>query len=1031
MAKRSDFAQKLLDDLRVRKERMSASQSSKSSKPITADAYSYSKQAYRGSREMKTHQTTALINGSTCHKSTGGNRSFSIGEASKQIVPFGRGRSSEQIGDLSMALAFALENGGKLRRMDSSGNSSVLGFLNQIGRRSVDMAKIERSSIDRHSSATSRFPTLSHLHIKEISKGAQKLNQILKACSNGVNFDRYSIEIVRELLKGAMDLEESLRMLVNLQEASEYMISPQSKTRITLLDDDEDDNDIIVKTDENKQLARPIFSFDKPSRNSHYIHEAARTDLKQRLMALTYKSETTNFGHDNHTLRTLNSQRRSASHNPNVKNLMAFSEHKKHSSPSILKPENGRIPNVIAKLMGLEELPENDDSKYITKKESSSKGKTERIVAKKTAEVTHERKTKDAGTLGSDIRKHKQMQPNQIQLTQDTTHSLHAERNLASQHASFEGTSHHGKLLQKDVEGIKPMRSSNKVNMKIGKHQSNIDQPSQRIGSRKDIQEKERKQDNPKLREQKGKEKGETKVLKQQLQQMTHQTLNGSEAAIVLQGQAECNLTMLKTEMRDAHMLLSNNQAKSANNLAFQQQQMLQNFESLDIKHHAVDNEHQNIKQKIQVRRQIRSESRSLPKKYPHTSQAITNNGSSTESTGTMQSMGFPNRWHHGDLVQDKNSPNFNVTMQDSMDKNSNQNMSPRNLNSEVMKEKNITTIPPVMEEKPVHLTAVQKVKVTKVQKAMAPRKIDELPTRRSGNPHNLARPLKHQTSMLQEVKQKRHNRLGQSKEEERVRSNRSKEAEAGIKKSNKSVSSTRQPNMVEELQSQPEQASNLCIPPTDDECQSLKGPEILAPNENSSSVINDQQGYDPDFGIGKHKSHSIVLDPLNRTHEGKIVISYPQQLENQKVSELETLEPLTESENHLKHILIKSQLFLNTAEALFKLNIPPDILHAGGHDCHDEESKLILDCGYELHKDFEKLKYKAECIIEDYLPKMLELDVYNRDLDVNCMWDFGWHEMMFTFLEKDDVIRDVERHVLNALLDEVTRDLVLLFWLH
>lgn len=193
---------------------------------------------------------------------------------------------------------------------------------------------------------------------------------------------------------------------------------------------------------------------------------------------------------------------------------------------------------------------------------------------------------------------------------------------------------------------------------------------------------------------------------------------------------------------------------------------------------------------------------------------------------------------------------------------------------------------------------------------------------------------------------------------------------------------------------------------------------------------------------------------------EGKIDISYTPQLENQKVYGLETLEPLTESENHLKQILIKSQLFLNTAEALFKLNIPLDILHAGDRDCHDEQRKLILDCGYEvmkrkgkrqelsvhpfmrisitsfkvrslydlikqLQKDIGKLKHKAECTVEDYLPKMLEIDVYNRDLDVNCMWDFGWHEMTFTLLEKDDVIRDVERHVLNALLDEVTRDLL------
>jgi hypothetical protein len=35
---------------------------------------------------------------------------------------------------------------------------------------------------------------------------------------------------------------------------------------------------------------------------------------------------------------------------------------------------------------------------------------------------------------------------------------------------------------------------------------------------------------------------------------------------------------------------------------------------------------------------------------------------------------------------------------------------------------------------------------------------------------------------------------------------------------------------------------------------------------------------------------------------------------------------------------------------------------------------------------------------------------------------------MMFAFLEKDDVIRDVEKFVLDGLLDEVAKDLLPVF---
>lgn len=748
-----------------------------------------------------------------------------------------------------MALAFALENGGKLRRMDSSGNSSILGVLHQIGRRPVEVGKME-SSVDRHHPSTSRFPTLSHLHIKEISKGAQKLNEILRACSNGLNFDSYSIEIGKELLKGAIDLEESLRMLVNLQEASEYMIRPQSKTRITLLDDDEED-DNSVKTVEHNQLDLPRFSFDKPSRKSHYIQEVARTDLRQRLMALTYPSESTNFNHGAHTLSTSNSvsHKQSISHGSNVKIFAAFSEQKNHSSSSKSKPEKGRIPNVIAKLMGLEELPGNEDSNY-TQKELNSKQKTERMTMKKSAEgsSTQQWKAKDAEHSVPKMKKQKQMQANHIQVIQDATYALQAEKNLAARHASFEVVIHDGKPTRKDVEGIKPMRGSNKANMKIDKHQASIAQSNQSKGSRKDIQQKERKHDNTKIREQKGREKGATKDItpKHELQYLAPQTQNGSEDTIMLQRQVECNASMLEAEKRDANANLANNQPESLNDPGFQQPYMPRNFGLQDIKQHAGESEYQVAKQNIQPRRQNGSEEmpRSLAKpmqdalnlqnRHLHINQATPSNRSSTESIGAMQSKGFPiNR--HKDLVQDRSSTNFNINTEDSMNRNSNQNSSPRDL---TYNRKEKTSIPQAMEEKPVHLPAIRKVKTTKVQKVETPKKIDEIRTGRSRTPHSLARPQKHQSSILQEVKQRRHDKPDGSKEAEQMRVVRSKEPEARIVKSNKSVASIQQSNLLGEIQIEPEQASNFCSPPVDDECHSLKRPQILAPNEKVSRFV-------------------------------------------------------------------------------------------------------------------------------------------------------------------------------------------------
>ncbi|KAL0323119.1 UNVERIFIED_CONTAM: hypothetical protein Sangu_1931200 [Sesamum angustifolium] len=174
--------------------------------------------------------------------------------------------------------------------------------------------------------------------------------------------------------------------------------------------------------------------------------------------------------------------------------------------------------------------------------------------------------------------------------------------------------------------------------------------------------------------------------------------------------------------------------------------------------------------------------------------------------------------------------------------------------------------------------------------------------------------------------------------------------------------------------------------------------------------------------------------------------------------------EQLTEPEKDLKEILIKSQLFLSTAEALFKLNIPVSCLHVGDHDYEVAEKKLVLDTAYEVMKrkarryevtyhpytktniSCTKLRsldnlVKQLCkeleILKFYgghgndvaagLYEMLNKDIYNKGPDVNSIWDFEWSNMMSMFPEKEEVIREVERHMINGLLDEITNDLVIM----
>ncbi|KAK9146358.1 hypothetical protein Sjap_006261 [Stephania japonica] len=79
-------------------------------------------------------------------------------------------------------------------------------------------------------------------------------------------------------------------------------------------------------------------------------------------------------------------------------------------------------------------------------------------------------------------------------------------------------------------------------------------------------------------------------------------------------------------------------------------------------------------------------------------------------------------------------------------------------------------------------------------------------------------------------------------------------------------------------------------------------------------------------------------------------------------------------------------------------------------------ELKTVISCAGEKCNEYNA----ADC-----LHKMLLNDVENREPDVNCMWDFGWNETMSAFVEKEEVVRDVEKRLLNLLLDEALFDML------
>ncbi|KAL7602366.1 hypothetical protein Lser_V15G21863 [Lactuca serriola] len=836
MASKSDFAQKLLHDLRLRKERMGVSQSSARPNATTRDAYRNPGNLQRGSRQTKSLESIGGPKMANQQQMYGGSsRVPAIKESSQQIVSYvgGRHHRSGSTGDFPVAFTYAVKNGGKLLNVDFSGSgnaNAMIDFLHQIGRGSLDVGNTRKeTSLVKHSTSNGGVvvPPLTTTQIKEISKGVQNLYQILRSSSNGVNMDKHSMDVGKELLKGAKGLEESLRMLVNMQEASELMVHPQRKNRITLLEVDQDDENDSSKIVDQNQVALPRFSFDKPSKRSNFL---VQTDGFSKLS--THR-RSTSYGEE--SLISVSNSTTS-----NVKN----------------NSEKGRISNVIAKLMGLEEVPRKIDSES-TRNES--------II-----QVNKSLKPPKDG-----IPPLKDQKPQQI-------HEF--DKNGAP----------------------KPMRTVNNVAMKQRSDQ---------------LPEKQDRAHN-----------GETK------EKIQHKRRSVEVVANLRQERVEKKKTIRMEKSNEIKLVPRNNQTKEQENRTSQKG-----------------------KQESQQIKQVKS--RDLPSKVSHMQPSYEHNLKPKDATPKAQES------------------------------------KPERTESNV-KEKVVTR---------------KKVDSMVLRRTEAPLK-DEVMKRRNGTRtlKNLGTPSKHRLSVLKET---------QRKDVQQLVSVSLKPEETNIK-----ISNPKKPE--EKIQ------VNDKVPICEDNIK-------IAPQETQEITVTIKHEGSSDKRI---KTRNLSENKPKKAFQSGTVA-------------------LTENEKQLKEILIKDQLFLSTTETLFNFNIPIGFLHVDDHNHRSEETKLKLDCGYEivrrkarsqelsthpymkpsigdttirfldelvkqLYKDFESLRLYGrnthnEYDEANYLHHMLERDIYNKNPDTNSFWDFGWHTMTFTFVEKDEFVNDVERDVLHRLVDEMVDDLL------
>ncbi|KAK1313914.1 hypothetical protein QJS10_CPA06g00687 [Acorus calamus] len=253
--------------------------------------------------------------------------------------------------------------------MRSSKNPSSSSSASSVVEHSMDRrrrAKLKKAEEEMGSRGRSSCQLL------EVSKGAQKLNDMIGSWSGRSRFDGKSKEIATDLLRGALDLQESLVMLGRLQEASNFMAltkQRQSSLEFAFMEDRgvyEEDEFSSRKFGSNRFESKSCHHVFEPPRvstdgsSSNRIEElkkVIRDSLyEQNLLSVSSDEEESSLGRWRFD-PFMDVQSVSSSHS-----LMAPSDrgndgafHDKRVFDLVISQRKKvKEPNLIAKLMGLE-----------------------------------------------------------------------------------------------------------------------------------------------------------------------------------------------------------------------------------------------------------------------------------------------------------------------------------------------------------------------------------------------------------------------------------------------------------------------------------------------------------------------------------------------------------------------------------------------------------------------------------------------------------------------------------------------------
>ncbi|PON50544.1 hypothetical protein PanWU01x14_222590 [Parasponia andersonii] len=202
--------------------------------------------------------------------------------------------------------------------------------------------------------------------LMEVSRGAKNLNHVIESWSKEMRLDGQSKDIAKDLLKGALDLQDSLVMLGKLQEASQYMAHLKKKHMEKSERGREDEPWIGRTSSEHFRdkfsmtgYQKPRLSVDGSSRNStEELKKVIRESLvSQNLLSKARKHHDRAYCFPQRNLDSASTSESPSTTSSTSQSSLARLNADSPTASASVAPQTTKGPNLIAKLMGLEECP--------------------------------------------------------------------------------------------------------------------------------------------------------------------------------------------------------------------------------------------------------------------------------------------------------------------------------------------------------------------------------------------------------------------------------------------------------------------------------------------------------------------------------------------------------------------------------------------------------------------------------------------------------------------------------------------------